>query len=87
MDGSNRADTTAVKHRKRSRMPAASSGVLRKKVMMSRIPHFFRHSHASQNCRRGLYAERNDHEAVLRIVSESMNHSTEKERKSDSPYS
>ena len=47
-NGSNMADMAIVKHRKRSRMMAASSGVLRKNVMMSRIPNFFRHSHASQ---------------------------------------
>jgi hypothetical protein len=48
MDGSDSADTTIVTHKKRSRMVAASSGVVRKNVMMSRIPNFFKHSHASQ---------------------------------------
>ena len=36
MNGSDRADATIAKHRKRSRMMAASSGVSRKNVMISR---------------------------------------------------
>jgi hypothetical protein len=55
INGSDRADATIAKHRKRSRMMAASSGVFRKNVMMSRIPNFFKHSHASQNRSVGLY--------------------------------
>jgi hypothetical protein len=54
MNGSDRADVSIAKQRKRSRMMVASSGVLRRKVMMSRIPNFFRHSHASQKRRLDL---------------------------------
>jgi hypothetical protein len=54
-NGSDRADATIAKHRKRRRMMVASSGVSRKKVMMSRIPNFFKHSHASQKRSVGLY--------------------------------
>ena len=55
MNGAHRADATITTQRKRSRTMAASSGVLRKKVMMSRIPNFFRHSQASQKRSVGLY--------------------------------
>ena len=55
MKGSDTADTINAKQRKRSKLVAATSGEDRKKVMMSRTKNFFKHSHASQNRRVGLY--------------------------------